>query len=269
MGRKLTHIETQEVSTEVLADVHEFCIDHGINYSLAYGSLIGAIRHKGFIPWDDDIDIIMLRPDYERFCKEFQSNTCKIITPSDSYINYARVCDCKRTSYKTHSPWTQDRTIGVWIDVFPLDAVEDDFNLFSERINKLKPLLDLQVNARMSMCNYNFLNPIEIYFLWRLKRTCANANIYTLKNEIDKIAGEIPFGETHHISQLVCRGNENKEFFTLDMFSSFSLTNFGNHEFFIANGWENILKLNYGDYMKLPPKDQQKPHGGFVEYFWR
>ena len=59
--------EIQSQSLEVLQTVHEFCVAEGIQYSLAYGTLIGAIRHKGFIPWDDDIDIIMPRPDYERF----------------------------------------------------------------------------------------------------------------------------------------------------------------------------------------------------------
>lgn len=269
MARRLKHQEIQDVSTEVLADVHAFCIAHGINYSLAYGSLIGAIRHKGFIPWDDDIDIMMLRPDYERFCKEYKSDKCIIITPKESYINYARVCDCINTTYRTISPWTENKRVGVWIDIFPIDAVEDDFELFSERIYKLKILLDKLVNARMALNGYTHLNPINIYSLWKLKKKYANVDINALKEKIDYIAAEIPFGTTRHISQLVCRGNEDKEFFTLEMFSSFSNTKFGNYEFLIANGWEDILKLNYGNYMELPPKEEQKPHGGFVEFFWR
>lgn len=270
MKNKLSLQDVQRVSTEVLSDVHNFCIAHNINYSLAYGTLIGAIRHKGFIPWDDDIDIIMLRPDYERFCKEYKSHNCKLITAKDSYINYARVCDCIKTKYQTISPWTTDKTVGVWIDIFPLDAVEDDFTLFSNRISRFKVLLDRQVNSRMALCNYTcYKNPKDLFTLWRLKQKYSNTNLNTLKNEIESIVNEIPFGSTKHVSQLVCRGNSNKEFFTLDMFLSFSKTKFENYEFLIANGWEDILKLNFGDYMQLPPKDQQVPHGGFVDFFWK
>ncbi len=71
--KELTLSDVKAVSLDILKDVHEFCIAHDIKYSLAYGTLIGAIRHKGFIPWDDDIDIVMPRPDFERFFKEYKS----------------------------------------------------------------------------------------------------------------------------------------------------------------------------------------------------
>lgn len=268
--KRLTLNDIQNVSLEVLKDIHSFCICHHINYSLAYGSLIGAIRHKGFIPWDDDIDIIMLRPEYERFCNTYHSQKCKLVSPQDSFINYARVCDIKHTTYYTLSPWTKDNTVGVWIDIFPIDSVEDDFTLFSARINRLKHLLDLQVDGRSYLRKFRFsFNPHELYSYFSVKRRFSNINIKEIKEQIDSIIKEIPFASTNHCSQLVCRGNQNKEFFTLDMFESFHCVPFCDTEFMVANGWQDILELNYGDYMQLPPIEQQQPHGGFVTFYWR
>ena len=68
--------EMRNVQLDILQKVHDFCMSHGIRYTLAFGSLLGAVRHGGYIPWDDDIDIAMLRPDYERFRKEFKDDVC-------------------------------------------------------------------------------------------------------------------------------------------------------------------------------------------------
>ena len=71
MKEQLTLKEIQSVNLEIMKDIHAFCVLNGIHYSLAYGSLLGAIRHQGFIPWDDDMDIMMPRPDYKRMLNEY------------------------------------------------------------------------------------------------------------------------------------------------------------------------------------------------------
>lgn len=89
MDRRLTLSELQSVSLEILCKIDSFCRKNNIRYSLTYGTLIGAVRHKGFIPWDDDVDIMMPRPDYERFLSEFKSNDeVKLISEYQSYITF-------------------------------------------------------------------------------------------------------------------------------------------------------------------------------------
>ena len=77
----LTLEDLKRVGLEILTDVHEFCERNDIWYSLGYGSLLGAVRHNGFIPWDDDIDIMMPRPDFERFVSTYHSDRFEVISP--------------------------------------------------------------------------------------------------------------------------------------------------------------------------------------------
>ena len=128
--KELSLKELQGCCLEILKDVDAFCRTNEINYSLAYGSLLGAVRHKGFIPWDDDLDIVMPRKDYERFCREYRSGNFRLIcqdnTP-DCFIPFARVTDFTRTESRTYAPWMGSmQNPGVWIDVFPLDYAPDD-----------------------------------------------------------------------------------------------------------------------------------------------
>ena len=71
--KKLSQKEVRQIQLNIMHNIHVYCIEHNIRYSLAFGTLIGAVRHKGFIPWDDDIDIMMPRFDYNRFIQGFET----------------------------------------------------------------------------------------------------------------------------------------------------------------------------------------------------
>lgn len=263
--------DIQQVSLDILLDVHQFCLSAGIKYSLAYGSLIGAMRHKGFIPWDDDIDIYMPRPDYDRFCQEYKSEKNILVSPKDSYIAFSRVCDVTKTICDDLMPWTNLKNTGIWIDVFPIDAVEDDQNEFSSKIQTLSYYLDKQIKGRSALCHISSDLPFirKIKLLIR-KIIYSWIPINQMNNKIFNIVNQIPWGTTNHCSQLVCGGNRDKEFFSLDLFDDIEEAVFEGHNLWVASGWKTILQLNYGDYMQLPPEEERVPkQSNYLKFYWK
>lgn len=271
MRELLSLKDIQNISLEIMLDVHAFCADHSIKYSLAYGTLIGAMRHKGFIPWDDDIDIYMLRPDFERFCKTYKSEGKLLVAPCDSFIDFARVCDMEKTVCQDLLPWSPRKDTGCWIDIFPVDTIEDDRQKFSAKIEQLSYLLDKQVKGRSALASISVGLPFsrKVKLLAR-KVLYSHISLSRVNACVMQIVNQTPWGSTAHCSQLVCGGNKAREFFTYDMFKSTVEVDFEGHKLWVANGWEDILRLNYGDYMKLPPLEDRKPkQSNYLKIFWK
>lgn len=129
--------ELKRIELDLLKTLHSFCETNGIRYSLFAGSLIGAVRHKGFIPWDDDIDVLMPRPDYERFCRSFSAPKASVHTfwnDSGYFYPFAKVYDDRTLLVEDRDPKGRS---AVCVDVFPIDGLSDSTSA-PERILRVK-----------------------------------------------------------------------------------------------------------------------------------
>lgn len=119
----------QNVLLEILLEIDRVCKIYGIHYSLCYGTLLGAVRHKGFIPWDDDLDIAMLRPEYDKFTKVCQSAFKKRFflvdaSTEEAYpYDFAKVVK-EQTVYLERGAEYKNIHKGIYVDIFPLDNVK-------------------------------------------------------------------------------------------------------------------------------------------------
>lgn len=271
--------DIQKVSLDILKDVHSFCVSHNINYSLAYGTLIGAIRHKGFIPWDDDIDIIMTRPDYEHFCDCYKSERYQLSTPITSYLCFTRVYDDKETTSVQSVPWLKGKKRpGVWIDIFPIDSVSNDANEYANQYDKASKLLYLQGRIRSTKKTINdtfvlrsFSTAIvKLARAWVGKILFLNKNIDEVNNFYQQVIQQYSWGSTKHWAQLACADNGPKDFGDNEWLSSYQLMQFEDAKFYVLKGFNEWLSNKYGDYMIIPPESEREQHTlDITKFFWK
>ena len=267
---ELTLKELQNASLGILADVHRFCQQNAIHYSLDYGTLIGALRHNGFIPWDDDIDIVMPRPEYEHFCREYTSNNYRLIyygNDSSALAAFARVVDCKRTHYETERPWTEQES-GVWIDIFPIDGVEEDLNLYARRYYSLKKVCSLAYKFRRQNHHIKFGDSLWSKFKTHLARIIGFGGrlpAVMIKHMVRKMR-VVPYGSTPYLGQCSCLDDGPIQFPKED-FSDYILLPFEKYEFYAMSGYDHHLRQLYGDYLQMPPEDKRVPKQYWIHFY--
>lgn len=271
--KEMTLKDIQDVSLRILKTVHGFCVENGIRYSLAYGTLIGAVRHKGFVPWDDDLDIIMPRPDYDRFCSTFRAQGYQVVSRQhlkDCFIPFARVCDTVSTCLMTMEPWIrQQGDLGVWIDIFPVDAAPDDRDAFHNLYLKASHHHAKSIMARRPYRPLTGSKPLK-YNLNTIKKRIFALFRHSPEYHLDamqQIIGMTPYGSTCHLAQFAYPAKE--EYFDAKVMDGYHLTDFEDSRFYVIDRYDELLRMEYGDYMTLPPLDQQKPQQDYITIFWK
>lgn len=271
--KELTTKEIQQTSLDILKNVHDFCVSYGITYTLAYGTMIGAIRHKGFIPWDDDIDIMMPRPDYEKFCSTYSDIRYALVNRKnrkDCMIAYSRVCDTKETCFHSFLPWIRSsKGLGVWIDIFPLDAVSDDPDTFTLSYPHFVKCLEQSFKGRKTLRPLSSEKPLG-YNLNTIKKRLLGLFKHKPEFYTDRLIGmtrEYPYGSTSYVAQLSCPGIMAR--YDINDIASCHLTDFEDTRFYIADGYDRMLRTVYGDYMQLPPENERVPQQNYIRFYWK
>ena len=239
----------------ILVDVTKFCESNNIRYFLCAGSMLGAVRHKGFIPWDDDIDISMPRPDYNRFIKEYGNERYMVHCWDNDHqflCPYAKVEDT-RTNLIENSDF--GRSIGVNIDVFPVDGLPKDEKQIIHTVNIMKALWGLVVCATVKdISQRTVIRKIEITTMRAFYRLFHSESFFT--GLTIKKAQQYSFDDSEKVAVLVW-GYGKKEVVDYATASEYIKAEFEGHQFNIPKYYDKYLSSLYGDYMKLPPEEQR------------
>jgi phosphorylcholine metabolism protein LicD/2-polyprenyl-3-methyl-5-hydroxy-6-metoxy-1,4-benzoquinol methylase len=250
---------------ELLDVIDSLCKNNGIRYFLIHGTLLGAKRHKGFIPWDDDIDIALLRDDYEKL-KELSENKLSdpyfLQTPENDaecfYGGYMKLRNTNTTAMELIN-WGHNCNQGIWIDIFPLDACYNDLEMNNNKLRKVahyQRLLYAQVYSEKR----SFRDTTDA--VWNLYRLLAK--LYTRKKLYNYLKKELVKGDVNSdkigIFTHYNGGKGLLQFDRIDFAGSCNLQ-FEYRSLPAPVGYENCLKTSFGEqYMKFPCPEYRIPH---------
>lgn len=251
--------ELRDIQMGILDDVHRFCLSNNIRYSLSSGTLIGAVRHKGYIPWDDDIDIYMLRADYERFLSLYDGGTqFRLLDPRKEphyYYTFAKVVDMRTKMVERE---TEGYEIGVYIDVFPVDYVTDNLKA-RERIFRIKKLL-----YKIRRCKISATNPLHSRLAYLCYRSLP-VSVGMLNQWIEHlIVNRQPTATLCHMTE--AGPTSSRGCFPADDMREMIDMPFEDRVYKVMAGYDDYLHRTYGNYMQLPPEGQRVTHK--FEAYW-
>lgn len=273
--REMTVKEVQQVSLDILKDVHDFCEENHIRYSLSGGTLLGAIRHDGFIPWDDDLDIQLPRPDYEKLIHTYTSRKgyrlfCKEIGSGKGVsYTYARICEMKKTYVDTGViPWIREET-GVWIDILPCDGMPSNENEARKHLIKLGKqvrkhyLWGIKVSPFSNFKKGPNLNSKLKYMAKKIVAAFVRKDPFPILQK-ERLLYE--YSESDYF--IGTPKNGMSEWQPKKNMEKFILHKFEDSMFYIMSGYDANLTSFFGNYMQLPPEDKRFTHN-YNKYYWK
>ena len=268
--QRITQEELKEILLEALLRFDEFCKENKIIYTLAYGTALGAIRHKGFIPWDDDIDVIMTRAEYNKFekaWKKYASSNEEIYTlwgemdEENYYLGFcAKFFDTRTILYESLS---RGRIIeyGIFIDIFIVDHIpveaKEQIKILQKNLTYRKWMRFFQIYLRKynqivkkhQLPLFSLKNLIKNFLEFKDKCNKQNTPMVSMMQDYDKIT------------------KQNKSMYQSSWFNQIKLVEFQGYYFPIIKSYDEMLRSNYGDYMQLPPEIERVGHN--IVAYWK
>lgn len=272
--RALTVEEHKARALDILLEVASFCEQNGFRYFLAFGTLIGAVRHQGFIPWDDDIDIQMPRPDYERFAAAFNvaphARRLRAIPPTDacSHHTYLKVCDMDTVKIEQATDYRKSGYPGVDIDVFPIDGLPSDDREYERSFRKKQKLYArFQGLGRTVYTDDLHLDAVSLlklakrtFVVWRgrllplLLRTWRKD---VLLDRLHALETAVPYEVAEQIGDDCCLFSAFGDRHPRKDYEGYVTVQFEGHSLRAPIGYDAILTRQFGDYMTPPPADKR------------
>ena len=258
--KELNIDEIRLIQLGVLKKVATYCEDNNLAYSLCGGTLLGAVRHKGYIPWDDDIDIMMPRLDYEKLIESYNDEELTLfeIRKNKKYDKpFAKIADNK-TILKENTKTNYE--IGVNIDIFPVDGFPSDSKLIENHVRKIKSYYNLLVfRSLKTRKGRNMIKNTSLLILQPLVRLIPK--IFFMKRIVE-LAKVYDF-EISRNAGIAVWGYGTREVCPKHIFEEYIMYKFEEFEFKGIKDFDTYLTNVYGDYMKLPPEEKRVTHHDF------
>lgn len=257
----MTSEEEKEVRLDILKYIDQICRENNIKYSLTGGTLLGAIRHGGFIPWDDDIDVFMTRDEYKKF-EELLKTERKYLwltnkKDSNYFLTYGRLID-KNTLIEDEGI---DNIVGygVFVDVCVVDGLPNNNLLRKMHYLKMRFLYRSRRCAAYSHEQYIPKNRAKRIVKSIYQNWCRKIGVAKWVKWLDRTAQKYSFNEGKYVGNLMSQYG-GKEIMHKSSFDDYIEMPFEGINFMVIKGWKEYLTNIYGNYMQLPPVEKRKGH---------
>lgn len=265
--KELSLDELKVIELSILKMFDSFCKEHNIRYFLGYGTLLGAVRYQKFIPWDDDVDVLVPREDYEKLLSLFEDNEkyrLYAIERNPKYrFPFAKLCDMDTRLTEIVYP-KNGVELGVNIDIFPLDNWDADLDQAREEVRRINKNMEWLSLTKMRKPNTN--NPIKFMY-WYVFMIVVKliGSKYFIRKIIKESNKPQQKGSPYAGVKVWCLYGE-RGIIPVDAFAEAVMLEFENEVFPAPIGYDAYLTCLYGDYMPEPPVEKRKTHHSFTAY---
>lgn len=255
-----------KIEQEILDIFHSVCLENNLKYSLAYGTLIGAVRHKGFIPWDDDIDIMMPREDYEKLLILWEDKAPKgyliqnYHCEEDYTNNFAKIRKEHTTFIQDECEFLKKYQKGIFIDVFPCDRIAS--GVVGRKIQFLACAFNLLYTRGFNSGKTGLIGFLEKKLLKVNKKKAKY-----IRDHAEKIVRKWN-SETGNRFMVACTIECCKIYYPADMFDELNIVEFNAKKYMAVKDIDTVLRIQYGNYMQLPPQNERtwKHHPLIIDF---
>lgn len=250
--------EIRSILLDLACEVKSICEENNLRYYLSGGTLLGAVRHKGFIPWDDDIDMHMPRPDYEKFIEIYNSKPRQNILYSQEthpqYLySFAKLS--KSNTLLIEKGCKSGVEMGIYLDIFPIDGMGNSV----EQAKNLMKTIEMPINLLMSYRMDLYRKHVSIkknFLVFTAKIVSSFIGFKKLSKKVNKLALTYDYDNSLYVGEFIDEVGE-KRICKKDIYEGNKKLMFEGIEFSVPNNYHEYLTQFYGDYMQLPPIEKQ------------